>query len=321
MGPARSFVTVDAGYDGQRLDNFLLSRLKGVPRSHVYRIVRRGEVRVNSARARPDTRLKTGDKVRIPPLRASQRPIDNYVDSASAFNFPVLAEDDSILVLDKPAGVAVHGGSTIAAGLIEIVRAQRPELATISLVHRLDRDTSGCLLLAKNRGALVTLHAQLRGYGPRPVVKKYLALVAGRWDIDRRMVTAPLIRRTDSARGHRVLVDPHGMPASTSIRVADSNLPGATLVEVQLHTGRTHQARVHMAHHGHPIAADPRYGDADFNRRMAAFGLKRLFLHASELQFRHPASGEYVRIAAPLPEELNAPLSRLRDCVAAVESV
>lgn len=302
-------VDVDASREGQRLDNFLLGQLKGVPKSHVYRILRRGEVRVNGGRAAPDYRLRTGDRIRIPPLR---RKAPAEPASAAGFewlNQRVLHEDEELMVLDKPAGLPVHGGSGVAVGLIEALRGLRPQLPMLELVHRLDRGTSGCLLVAKRRPTLLALHEMLRTGG---IEKRYLALVKGRWRGGARRISAPLAR--DRKRGGERLVD-----VSAEGRAAESQFSPkghygpATLVQIALYTGRMHQARVHAVHAGHPIAGDDKYGDRDFNRELKRAGLRRLFLHAARLRFAHPASGARIEVTAPLPPELETVLERLRE--------
>lgn len=310
--PAVSRIEVGPDQAGQRLDNFLSSRLKGVPKSRLYRIIRRGEVRVNGARSSPATRLEAGDVVRVPPIRtaapAGAGPVPAALADAGSL---VLYEDAHLLVIDKPAGVAVHGGSGIGAGVIEVLKRQRHGDGFLELGHRLDRDTSGCLVLAKSREALLGLHRLFRR-DDAGVVKRYTALALGRWHGGRRRIDAPLARRRDAARGRaRVVVAEDGRPA-VSIVEPVTRYEEATLVRVTLDTGRMHQARVHLAHAGHPIAGDPVYGDFAANRRFAEAGLGRMFLHASELSFPHPVTGVGVRCDAPLGEELEGLLARLQ---------
>ncbi len=307
-------VEVDSEQAGQRLDNFLITRLKGVPRSRVYRIVRRGEVRVNGARAQPAYRLRQGDRVRIPPLRtplpAERIPVTADVPALGQ----VLYEDDHLLVLDKPAGMAVHGGTGIRAGLIELLRAARPNCRYLELVHRLDRETSGCLLVAKRRAALTALHADLRQNSVKThrFEKRYVALVAGAWEGGARTVDIGL-RRDRPRSGDRVVVaEPEGRYARSVFRPR-ARYRSSTLVEITLYTGRTHQARVHAAHSGHPIAGDTKYGDRNFNALMRGFGLRRLFLHAARVSFVHPASGQRLEIEAPLPPSLGEVIDRLEE--------
>ncbi len=303
------FVEVTEDYADQRIDNFLLRELKGVPKSYVYRILRRGEVRVNKGRIRANYRLQMGDQVRIPPLHLAekeQKPLPGgrlleRLDQA------ILYEDKRILVLNKPSGVAVHGGSGLNHGVIEALRVLRPEEKQLELVHRLDRDTSGCLLIAKRRSALRTLHELLRR---NQVDKRYIALVSGRWEKNKVRVDAPLRKNTLQGGERVVRVDPEGKEALTEFYVRE-RYRNATLVEARLMTGRTHQIRVHLAHLGTPILGDPKYGNADANRDLKALGLKRLFLHAESIGFRWP-EGDELRIKAPLEPELEQLLSKLQ---------
>ncbi|MGD9388856.1 MAG: 23S rRNA pseudouridine(955/2504/2580) synthase RluC, partial [Thioalkalispiraceae bacterium] len=262
---------------GQRLDNFLITRLKGVPRSLVYRIVRKGEVRVNKGRIKPDYRLKAGDIVRVPPVRVSETEVTTPAKSLQQrIQDSILYEDNALLVLNKPSGVAVHGGSGISHGVIEALRAQRPEAHFLELVHRLDRDTSGCLLIAKKRSALRNLHEQLRNH---QVTKIYQTLVKGNWGDRKRTIDAPLRKNTLKSGERMVKVDAEGKAAKSRFEPLQCRAQ-ASLVKVDLETGRTHQIRVHAAHAGHPIAGDEKYGDDTFNKAMRKMGLKRLFLHA-----------------------------------------
>lgn len=312
--PGVQHVTVDAGHAGQRLDNFLLSQLKGVPRTHVYRLLRKGEVRVNKGRAKPDYRLEAGDVVRLPPVRRPEstgQPLAAKAVASGGFDWlhdRVLYEDEHLLVLDKPAGIAVHGGSGVSVGLIEALRQLRPHTPFLELVHRLDRDTSGCLLIAKSRAVLLQLHAMLRDGG---VDKRYLALVQGAWRGGGRKVEASLEKSRNRAGERRVEADDAGKASASHFRPQEK-FSAATLVEIQLLTGRMHQARVHAVHIGHPVAGDDKYGDPDFNRSMKRRGLNRLFLHAARLDFRHPSSGKKMQISATLPVELKRVLEALR---------
>ena len=307
--PSVRHVDIDASRQGQRLDNFLLGQLKGVPKSHVYRILRRGEVRVNSARAAPSYRLQEGDKVRIPPIRTSQ-PVQTRGSQRFEWLLGLtLYEDRDILVLNKPGGLAVHGGSGIGAGLIEGLRELRPDVPMMELAHRLDRDTSGCLLLAKNRPALLALHEMLR---EGRIEKHYLALVKGRWRGGPRRVSARLMRDRVRGRERLVGVSDEGR-AAVSLFDPKRRCGPATLVDIRLDTGRTHQARVHAAHIGHPIAGDEKYGDWEFNRELRDLGLRRLFLHAARLRFAHPATGAKIEVTADLPSDLENVLERLRE--------
>ncbi len=306
--PAVRYVEIDETREGQRLDNYLLAVLKGVPKSRIYRCLRKGEVRVNKGRVGPDYRLQAGDIVRIPPIRVSPESATE-ARPASSFDWlapRILFEDEHLLVLDKPAGMAVHAGSGVATGIIEALRAWRPHAAMIELAHRLDRETSGCLLLAKSRPALMHLHAQLRD---GEVAKFYLGLVQGRLRYPK-TVTASLERRE---RGGERMVQTTEDGKESATRFFPRRQYGiATLVEIELLTGRTHQARVHAAHTNHPIACDDKYGDREFNREMRALGLKRLFLHAARLEFRHPIKNSRMTAEAPLPPELLALLENLQ---------
>ena len=295
---------------GQRLDNFLMRHLKGVPKTHVYRIIRSGEVRINKGRATAQTRLATGDEVRLPPVRVSEKIAEKAAHPAPGREFPVLLEDDSLLAIDKPASVAVHGGSGVSFGVIEQLRQARPTAKLLELVHRLDRDTSGILLVAKKRSALKHLQDQFR---ERETGKTYLALVQGDWPDRLKVIDQPLHKflLPDGERRVRVTTaeDPEGLRSITLVKVAQ-RLPGATLLEVTIKTGRTHQIRVHLAAQGHPIAGDDKYGDFEWNRRLlkpaAGPALKRMFLHAWRLQFSHPVTAERVALQADLPPELKA---------------
>ncbi len=333
------FVTVDENSDGQRLDNFLIRQLKGVPKTHVYRIIRSGEVRVNKGRASADTRIKTGDLVRLPPVRVSERMADKAQEmeklaltyqegqkegkstptgrTAALKDFPVLLEDDHLLAIDKPAGVAVHGGSGISFGVIEQLRMARPQAKFLELVHRLDRETSGILLIAKKRSALTHLQDQFR---ERETGKTYLALVAGAWPANKKVLDKPLHKFLLENGERRVKVtskdDPEGMKSVTLVKVAQ-RFQGIgqvfTLLEVTIKTGRTHQIRVHLASEGFPIAGDDKYGDFELNKALQkqTNALKRMFLHAWRLQLTHPSSGDRVELFAELPPELQNYLTSL----------
>jgi 23S rRNA pseudouridine955/2504/2580 synthase len=298
------WLEVDEESAGQRLDNFLIRHLKGVPKTHVYRIIRSGEVRVNKGRAAADTRIEAGDKVRLPPVRVSDKMAEKLEHPAPAREFPVLLEDEHLIAVDKPAGVAVHGGSGVSFGVIEQLRQARPAAKFLELVHRLDRDTSGILLVAKKRSALTNLQDQFR---ERETGKTYLALVNGAWPARNKVIDLPLHKYLQADGERRVKVvakdDPDGMRSITLVKVAQ-RLENFTLLEVTIKTGRTHQIRVHLASQGHPIAGDDKYGDFDLNRALQKQGLKRMFLHAWRLQFNHPASGERIELMSPLPPEL-----------------
>jgi 23S rRNA pseudouridine955/2504/2580 synthase len=305
--PPRSRVAVvDEAGAGQRVDNFLLRELKGVPRSHVYRLLRGGEVRVNSRRVAATARLATGDRVRIPPVRVARSPRVNKPPARDP-GLPIVFEDAALLVIDKPAGVAVHGGSGVSFGVIERLRHGRPRAPFLELVHRLDRDTSGLLLVAKKRSALVALHAALREGRVR---KRYLVLVRGAWKRGAREVVLPLRKYLTGSGERRVNVAPGGQESRTRfapVRAWD----GFTLLAADLDTGRTHQIRVQLAHLGLPVVGDDKYGDFELNRQVAKHGLKRMFLHAAGLVFEHPASGESVAFEAPLPPDLQRFLAGL----------
>jgi len=299
---------VDAERAGQRLDNYLLGELKGVPRSHVYRLIRSGQVRVNSGRTSPSYRLKAGDRVRVPPVgMRSATPSAVTPDRLEWLGERIIYEDARVLVLDKPAGLAVHGGSGVSLGCIEALRLLRPDVKDLELAHRLDRDTSGCLLLAKRRSALRVLHQLLR---ESAVDKRYLALVKGQWPEGTTEIDEPLVTHRVGGEA-RVKVDEFGKEARSAFRLLDRYGKTASLVEVSIDTGRTHQIRVHAAHAGHPVAGDERYGDKDFDEYLKSFGLRRMFLHAHSLSFDWPETGEPFNVSAPLPEDLKAVLTAL----------
>lgn len=300
---------VEIGEDAgdQRIDNFLMRILKGVPKSHVYRILRSGEVRVNSRRAAAATRLRPGDRLRIPPIRVSAREEMPPPFFPAARALDVVYEDDSLLVVNKPAGTAVHGGSGISHGVIELLRAARPPGRFLELVHRLDRETSGLLLLARKRSALVDLHAQIR---EGRVDKRYLALVRGRWVGSARTIDQPLTRHLLEGGDRRVAVDPEGQPSRTVVKPVQV-FEEFSLLEARLLTGRTHQIRVHLAHLGLPICGDDKYGDFTLNRTLGRRGLRRMFLHASRLQITHPVTGDRLSLASDLPKELAGFLEQL----------
>ena len=306
--PSVKTLTVDEDSAGQRLDNFLMRHLKGVPKTHVYRIIRSGEVRVNKGRASAEQRVEAGDLVRLPPVRVSAQVQAKADAPAPAREFPVLMEDEAMMAIDKPAGVAVHGGSGVSFGVIEQLRRARPALANLELVHRLDRETSGVLLVAKKRSALKNLQDQFRD---RETGKTYLALVLGLWPSNKKVIDTPLMKYTipngvgEGERRVKVVGkdDPNGMRSITLVRVARTVGP-YTLLEVTIKTGRTHQIRVHLASQGHPIAGDDKYGDFEHNKLLQKMGLKRMFLHAWQLKFQHPQSHRPVSLQAPLPLEL-----------------
>jgi len=298
------WLTVDEESAGQRLDNFLIRHLKGVPKTHVYRIIRSGEVRVNKGRASADTRIESGDVVRLPPVRISDKVAEKAARPAPGREFPLLLEDDALMAIDKPAGVAVHGGSGVSFGVIEQLRQARPLAKLLELVHRLDRETSGILLVAKKRSALKHVQDQFR---ERETGKTYLALVQGQWPEKLKVIDSALHKflLPDGERRVRVTSndDPDGMRSITLVKVAE-RWDTCTLLEVTIKTGRTHQIRVHLASQGHPIAGDDKYGDFEWNKALQKQGLKRMFLHAWRLQFTHPATGKRVELMSNLPPEL-----------------
>ncbi len=308
--PAVRQVRIGDDYRGQRIDNYLMGLLKGVPRSFVYRILRRGEVRVNRGRIQASYRLQPGDLVRIPPVQLPARAAPTRPGEAMQRRLEgaILLETPGYLVINKPSGLAVHGGSGLNLGVIEALRVLRPQDRHLELVHRLDRETSGCLLISRKRSALRVLHELLRG---DRVDKRYLALLAGRWDKKSLEVDAPLRKNTLRSGERIVRIDPQGKHARTRFRRLQ-RYAGATLVEAQLLTGRTHQIRVHAAHMGMPILGDPKYGDEQANRGMRQRGLKRMFLHASALSFRWPGEEQVIRVEAPLDAMLERLLSDLK---------
>ena len=340
--PKAELVTVDENSDGQRLDNFLIRQLKGVPKTHVYRIIRSGEVRVNKGRASADTRIAEGDIIRLPPVRVSERMAEKTEAMANEIaklaltnslshavdgrkisktsilkDFPILLEDDHVLAISKPAGVAVHGGSGISFGVIEQLRMARPQAKFLELVHRLDRETSGILLVAKKRSALTNLQNQFR---ERETGKTYLALVVGAWPANKKVLDKPLhkylLPTKDGSEGERRVKvtskdDPEGMKSVTLVKVRQA-FANFTLLEVTIKTGRTHQIRVHLASEGHPIVGDDKYGDFELNKalqkpsKVQTVALKRMFLHAWRLQLTHPATAERVELQTELPVELQS---------------
>ena len=307
-----SLITVAEHEAGQRLDNYLIKILKGVPKSHIHRIIRAGEVRLNKKRCKPDSRIQTGDLLRIPPVRTAekQRSSENRAQAVPAREFTIIYEDDALLVIDKPAGTAVHGGSGVSFGVIEQIRRARPEARYLELVHRLDKDTSGLLMIAKKRSALVKLHEAIRNDHPKKI---YLALGVGKLPNDSFHVKLPLFKYTGAQGEKMVRVSEDGQSAHTIFRVLNRfsddllhqvGLSHLTLVQATLKTGRTHQIRVHLQSQQCPIAGDERYGDYQANKRLQKLGLKRMFLHAAELHLDHPLTGEKLILKAPLPQEL-----------------
>ena len=307
-----SLITVAEHEAGQRLDNYLIKILKGVPKSHIHRIIRAGEVRLNKKRCKPDSRIQTGDLLRIPPVRTAekQRSSENRAQAVPAREFTIIYEDDALLVIDKPAGTAVHGGSGVSFGVIEQIRRARPEARYLELVHRLDKDTSGLLMIAKKRSALVKLHEAIRNDHPKKI---YLALGVGKLPNDSFHVKLPLFKYTGAQGEKMVRVSEDGQSAHTIFRVLNRfsddllhqvGLSHLTLVQATLKTGRTHQIRVHLQSQHCPIAGDERYGDYQANKRLQKLGLKRMFLHAAELHLDHPLTGEKLILKASLPQDL-----------------
>ena len=307
-----SLITVAEHEAGQRLDNYLIKILKGVPKSHIHRIIRAGEVRLNKKRCKPDSRIQTGDLLRIPPVRTAekQRSSENRAQAVPAREFTIIYEDDALLVIDKPAGTAVHGGSGVSFGVIEQIRRARPDARYLELVHRLDKDTSGLLMIAKKRSALVKLHEAIRNDHPKKI---YLALGVGKLPNDSFHVKLPLFKYTGAQGEKMVRVSEDGQSAHTIFRVLNRfsddllhqvGLSHLTLVQATLKTGRTHQIRVPLQSQHCPIAGDERYGDYQANKRLQKLGLKRMFLHAAELHLDHPLTGEKLILKAPLPQDL-----------------
>ncbi len=310
-GGGVQYVEAGEGDAGQRLDNFLVRTLKGVPRTHVYRLLRKGEVRVNSRRAKPDQRVEAGDRIRLPPVRRSESSAAVRAPSASLQQYltgSIVYEDSDLIVLNKPAGIAVHGGSGLSHGVIEVLRATRQECRELDLVHRLDRETSGCLVVAKRRSALRDLHAQLR---EGLAEKRYLALVCGKWELGRKRIELPLATGERRGGERHVAVRSHGQMAVSTFRPVQFFGTVATLLEVEIGTGKTHQIRVHAAHAGHPVAGDDKYGDRDCNEALREYGLTRMFLHVASIGFMRPGTQEPLNVSAPLGQDLGAVLDAL----------
>ena len=300
-----AYVVIGDEEQGQRLDNFLIRCCKGVPKSHIYRILRSGEVRVNSKRVDATYRLCAGDNLRIPPVRIAERP-QNEMDEAAKqrVDLPIIFEDEAMLVIDKPEGVAVHGGSGVSFGVIEALRRQRPQAKFLELAHRLDRETSGVLLVGKKRLALTALHDMFREHGAG-ADKRYLVLVKGRWMNNTQHVKLPLHKYLTESGERRVSVDPQGKASHTVFRLL-ARWPEVSLLEAQLKTGRTHQIRVHLAHLGFPILGDEKYGDFALNKQLKRDGLKRMALHAWRMAFRHPLTASPLECMAPLPDGIGS---------------
>ena len=299
---------IDENGHDQRLDNYLLKICKGVPKSHLYRIVRSGEVRVNGKRVEVSYRLQAGDILRLPPVRVAQSRDEVLAGAELKAELPILYEDEALLVIDKPAGIAVHGGSGVSFGVIEALRRQRPQARFLELAHRLDRETSGILLVGKKRSALTALHDMFREGGlggGRGADKRYLVLVKGRWMDPLRHARQPLLKYLLDSGERRVRVSPEGKPSHTVFRLL-ARWRNFSLLEAELKTGRTHQIRVHLADLGYPIAGDEKYGDFETNRLLARSGLKRMFLHAWKMRFTHPLKDEGLELEAPVPESLKS---------------
>lgn len=307
--PKVQFIEISDDFAGQRIDNFLRARLKNVPKSMIYRILRKGEVRVNKKRIKPEYKLQDGDLVRVPPVvvpeREEQAPVSTKLDKVAELESCIIYEDDHMLILNKPSGTAVHGGSGLKFGAIEALRALRPDARFLELVHRIDRDTSGILLVAKKRSALRKLQEQFR---QKTVQKYYYALVMGEWKVSCKKVTAPLLKNEVNSI---VRVNPNGKPSDTRFKIIE-RLEQATLIQASPVTGRTHQIRVHCQYAGHPIAWDDRYGDPRFDAYTKKVGLNRLFLHAANIQFTHPQTDEKMDISAPMEPMLVKAIEQLR---------
>ncbi|HET7176343.1 MAG TPA: 23S rRNA pseudouridine(955/2504/2580) synthase RluC [Gammaproteobacteria bacterium] len=308
-GPKVRLLTAGEEDAGQRLDNFLFRTLKGVPKSHVYRLLRTGQVRVNKKRAKPEYRLEAGDELRLPPVRQEEKAQPGLPPhwQQEAMRAGILYEDERLLVVNKPAGMAVHGGSGVSFGVIETLRVLRPESPGLELAHRLDRETSGCLIVAKRRSAVRVLHAAFREGG---VEKRYLALLAHPWKGGEQAVDLPLEKNLLQGGERMVKVSREGKSAQ-SLFTPVQKFRDSALLQIRIYTGRTHQIRVHAAHIGHPVAGDEKYGDKEANKAIRAAGLKRMFLHAAELAFDHPESGKRLVLKAPLDDELEAVLKNL----------
>lgn len=304
------FISIDDDRVGQRIDNFLISQFRGVPKSFVYRILRKGEVRVNKKRIHPDYKLCSGDEVRLPPVKVEDKPViapSENLSVVKALCSMVIYETPEMMIVNKPAGIAVHGGSGVDYGVIEALRAGHPELHYLELVHRLDRDTSGCLMLAKKRSALRNLHEQLR---LKTVHKQYWALVRGKWSNRVKFIDQPLIKNVLKSGERMVFVSKDGKPSRTLFSIL-KEYDGCTLIEAAPQTGRTHQIRVHSAFATHPIALDEKYGDKEFDRIVSEKGLNRMFLHARRITFNDPATGKEVSVEAELDENLANTLANL----------
>lgn len=307
--PSVQFIDIRADQAGQRIDNFLITLEKGVPKSRIYRALRKGEVRVNKGRIKQTYRLQAGDQVRVPPLRVSEKVVITELSESltDALENAILMEDDDILVINKPAGLAVHAGSQIQLGVIEAMRIIRPENRFVELVHRLDRDTSGCLVLAKSRASLLNLQQQMKA---SETDKRYLTLTKGKWAAQENIVDLALQKNSLSSGERMVVPDINGKKSKTLFEVKQE-FSGCQLVAAKLYTGRTHQIRVHSASQSHPVAGDEKYGDREFNKRLRQYGLKRMFLHAWQLSLKHPLTDEPLTFNAELPDTLKDVLKQL----------
>ncbi|WP_292756513.1 23S rRNA pseudouridine(955/2504/2580) synthase RluC [Methylophaga sp. UBA2689] len=307
--PSVQFIDIRADQAGQRIDNFLITLEKGVPKSRIYRALRKGEVRVNKGRIKQTYRLQAGDQVRVPPLRVSEKVVITELSESltDALENAILMEDDDILVINKPAGLAVHAGSQIQLGVIEAMRIIRPVNRFVELVHRLDRDTSGCLVLAKSRAALLNLQQQMKA---SETDKRYLTLTRGKWAAQENIVDLALQKNSLSSGERMVVPDINGKKSKTLFEVKQE-FSGCQLVAAKLYTGRTHQIRVHSASQSHPVAGDEKYGDREFNKRLRQYGLKRMFLHAWQLSLKHPLTDEPLTFNAELPDTLKDVLKQL----------
>ncbi|MDR3478787.1 MAG: 23S rRNA pseudouridine(955/2504/2580) synthase RluC [Gammaproteobacteria bacterium] len=304
------YITIQADYADQRIDNFLVTFLKSMPKTRIYRLLRKGEIRVNKKRIQPSYRLQADDILRLPPMELDDKPAPTVPGKRSVemLTDRILYEDSGLFIINKPSGLPVHGGSMTSMGVVETLRAMYPTLPNLELVHRLDADTSGCLILAKKRSVLRELHGLMRA---GEVNKVYLALTKGQWRPTELRVEAAL-RKNHLAGGERIVkVDQEGKPSLTVFEPVQS-YPGAMLVEATLHTGRTHQIRVHARYRSHPIAGDEKYGDREFNKEMRQFGLKRLFLHAHRLEFTIPSTGQKIKVKAPLDADLQDCLDKMK---------
>lgn len=307
-----SFVTITEENVTQRIDNFLITHLKGVPKSMIYRILRKGEVRVNKKRIKPEYKLNIGDEIRIPPIRIAEKTtskISTKLNKVAELEKAIIYEDDVILAINKPSGIAVHGGSGLSFGVIEGLRALRPEAKFLELVHRIDRETSGVLLIAKKRSALKSLHEQLR---LKQMQKNYLALVKGNWPSECKVIQAPLLKNVLKSGERIVKVDKEGKPSETRFKV-EERFDFATLIKASPVTGRTHQIRVHTQYANHPIAFDNRYGDGQFDELLMNTRLNRLFLHAANVKFIHPKTMQEMQLYAPMDDVLQACLTQIRN--------